>query len=34
MNSIESKLIVNINIIICHATNVNDEFITIKSFGA
>jgi hypothetical protein len=31
--SIESKLIVNLSMIICHVTKVNDEFVIIDSFG-
>jgi hypothetical protein len=32
MGSIESKLIVNLSMIICRLTKVNDEFIIIESF--
>jgi hypothetical protein len=33
MGNIESKPIVNLSRIFCYITNVNDKFITIKSFG-
>jgi hypothetical protein len=34
MRSIESKLRVNLSMIFCHITKVNDEFVTIESSGA